>query len=79
MKYYYVDLATSNDLDVQEYKDFEDFKQGILWNRDIAQEYGDRVISEKKLLKELKPDKEFYIELNGAAFVICENIEQYNW
>lgn len=68
--YYYVDhIPSDTDEEIQEYKDEEEFMKGLLWNRDIAEENGDTVVDEEKLIKMFSNNKEVYYEnLNGADF-----------
>ena len=81
MNYYYYDIcAKDGDIPVQMYKDYDEFCEGLLWNRDIAAENGDKVISKKKLeralasLKDNPHMNEFEIELNGAIFIATNHV-----
>ena len=77
MKYYYFDMCTTDEPELQSYKDFEEFKDGILWNRDIAHACGDKVISKKELIKTINKGEDFSIELNGATFIMCKDINTF--
>lgn len=78
MKYYYYDLcAGPGDIVLYEYKSKEEFKDGMLWNRDIAIEYGDKVKQKKIVMDALNKDKEFDFEFNGAIFIACNDIKTY--
>lgn len=76
MKYYYYDMVMSDE-PLYEYKSFEEFKKGLLWNRDVAAEYGDRVQTRKRLEYLIDKGEEFAIELNGATFIMCEDINTF--
>jgi hypothetical protein len=79
MKYYYYDLcARDGDIPLENYKDKEDFKEGLMWNRDVAKENGDKVPTKKETLKFINDDKEEgELELNGAIFIKCNDILTY--
>jgi len=78
MKYFYYDLcARSGDIDLYEYNDIDEFRDGFLWNRDVAAEYGDKTISRNKVNKLIDSGKEFDWELNGAIFIACNDIKTY--
>lgn len=78
-KYYYIDLC--DDGNVETYKDDKEFFDGLLWNRDVAREYGDKVPSRKQLERDFKENDDFYTELNGAAFLKTTNttLEDWGW
>lgn len=79
MKYYYYDLcARDGDIPLENYKDKEDFKEGVMWNRDVAKEYGDKVPTKKETLKFINDDKEEgEMSFNGAIFIKCNDILTY--
>ena len=78
MKYYYYDLcAGQNDETLREYKDKEEFKSGMFWNRDIAIEYGDKVARKRDVMDALDKDIECDFEFNGAIFIACNDIKTY--
>lgn len=69
-KYYYVDLCDSDgDCEIEEYANEDEFYDGMLWNRDIAEEYGDDVPKEKDVLRDFETHDNWQDSFNGAIFI----------
>lgn len=64
--FYYQDNATN---ETKEYESERAFWDGILWNRDVAEEYGDDVPSEPEIREMFRNANEQAIFLNGAYFI----------
>lgn len=76
--YYYFDLcAREGDIPVQPYKDQKDFEEGVMWNRDIAKEYGDKVPTKKETLAFCRSREEGSMEFNGAIYIKTHNIDEW--
>jgi hypothetical protein len=80
-RFYYIDeIAGPDDEEYQAYDDEADFFEGMLWNRDVAKEYGDKVppIKELKELFTMNANAESE-SINGAHFVklTTMTIEEY--
>lgn len=73
-KYYYIDeIAREGENPVQEYKDEQDFLEGLHWNNDVAKEYGDSVDEWEEIEKAFKENEDYYHEVNGAGFLKLTN------
>lgn len=64
--FYYIDETT---MEVSEYESERAFWDGILWNRDVAEEYGDEVPSESELREHFRGEGDKDEHINGAYFV----------
>lgn len=75
--FYYVDIEVNDE--IIEYKDEKEFFEGLTWNRDIAEEYGDEVDSEEELVKAFKSNDNYEESINGASFLKLTDTTLEEW
>jgi len=77
-RYYYVDLEVNGT--IEEYKDEQEFFEGLEWNHSIAKEYGDEVRPYNVIKRAFEKHEDYESEkINGSTFLKLTNRTLKDW